>query len=444
MTKKYLSVAFAYVGVIVGAGLASGQDLLQYFLAFGAKGLIGIVALGVLNVIFGVVALQLGSYFRSDNHDEVFERITHPVLRRVIDVVLIFSAFTMGFVMLAGAGANLQQQFGVPTWAGSAICAVLVVVTAFLDFDRIMKVIGVFTPMIIVAISILTVYSLLRNHPGVAQLNAAAQNVTPALPNLWLSTINYFALCVVNGVAMAFVLGGSVLRIDVARKAGRLGGALIALVIAADAVTLFLNMDRIWDVGVPTLEIARGIHPAFALLYTIIIFALIYNTVFSLFYSTARRFSGGSDQRMRVILTGVTASGYANSLLGFKKLVGGMYPIIGYLGIALLLVLAIAWLHRRASVIREENLRHKLIRVQVRKHTDELDYTDDDRAEAQRLARASVVDGAALRRDADSIAEQIVATQDDAAAYARTQLPVDEDLVAEQIAEASPDSNESK
>ena len=52
MTKKYLSVAFAYVGVIVGAGLASGQDLLQYFLAFGAKGLIGIVALGVLNVIF--------------------------------------------------------------------------------------------------------------------------------------------------------------------------------------------------------------------------------------------------------------------------------------------------------------------------------------------------------------------------------------------------------
>ena len=29
MSKKYLSVAFAYVGVIVGAGLASGQDLLQ-------------------------------------------------------------------------------------------------------------------------------------------------------------------------------------------------------------------------------------------------------------------------------------------------------------------------------------------------------------------------------------------------------------------------------
>ena len=444
MTKKYLSVAFAYVGVIVGAGLASGQDLLQYFLAFGAKGLIGIVALGVLYVIFGVVALQLGSYFRSDNHDEVFERITHPVLRRVIDVVLIFSAFTMGFVMLAGAGANLQQQFGVPTWAGSLLCALLVILTAFLDFDRIMNVIGVFTPIIMIAIAVLAIYSLVTPHAGIAELNAAARNVTPALPNLWLATINYFALCVVGGIAMAFVLGGSILRIGEARRAGRIGGVLIALVLGADALALYLNVDRIWDVNVPALEIARSIHPLFAFGYTLVIFALIYNTAFSLFYSTARRFSGGSTSRMRLVLIGVVAAGYAASFMGFKKLIGIMYPVIGWLGVGLLIILAVAWLRERSAVLREENLRRKLIRVQVRKHADDLEYTEADRAEARNLARASVVDGAELRREADSIAEQIVATQDDAAAYARTQLPVDEELVAEQIAEASPDSTESK
>lgn len=420
MSKKYLSVAFAYVGVIIGAGLASGQDLLQYFLSFGAKGLIGIAVLGVLNVVFGVVALQLGSYYRSGHHDEVFERITHPALRRVIDVVLVFSGFAMGFVMLAGAGANLEQQFGLPAWAGSALCAVLVILTAFLDFDRIMKVIGVFTPMIIVAITILTVYSLATPHPGVAELNAAATQVTPALPNLWLSTINYFALCVVNGIAMAFVLGGSVLRIGEARRAGRIGGTIIALVIGADTLCLYLNMDRIWDVNVPALEIARSIHPAFAFVYTLIIFALIYNTVFSLFYSTARRFSGGSTTRMRIVLVGVVAVGYAASLMGFKKLIGGMYPIIG-------------WLRERSAVLREENLRRKLIRVLVRKHADDLEYTDEHRAQARTLAQASVVDGSELRREADSIAEQIADTQDDAAAYAREALPVDEALVEEAL-----------
>ena len=433
MSKKYLSAAFAYVGVIVGAGLASGQDLLQYFLAYGAIGLIGIAALGVLNVIFGAVALQLGSYYRSDNHDVVFEQIARPALRRIIDVVLVFSAFTMGFVMLAGAGANLEQQFGLPSWVGGALCAVLVVLTAFLNFDRIMNVIGVFTPIIMVAIVVLMIYSLVTPHASVAELDAAARNVTPALPNLVFSTLNYFALCVVGGIAMAFVLGGSILRIGEARRAGHIGGVLIALVLGADAVALYLNVDRIWNFDVPALEIARSVHPAFAFGYTLVIFALIYNTAFSLFYSTARRFSGGSTARLRIVLVAVVAAGYAASFMGFKKLVGVMYPIIGWLGVALLVILAIGWLRERSAVLREENLRRKLIRVMVRKHADDLEYTEEHRAQARTLAQASVVDGAELRREADSIAEEIADTQDDAAAYAREALPVDEALVEQAI-----------
>ena len=34
MKKESIQVALAYVGVLVGAGLSSGQDLLQYFLSF--------------------------------------------------------------------------------------------------------------------------------------------------------------------------------------------------------------------------------------------------------------------------------------------------------------------------------------------------------------------------------------------------------------------------
>ena len=440
MSKKYLSAAFAYVGVIVGAGLASGQDLLQYFLAYGAIGLIGIAALGVLNVIFGAVALQLGSYYRSDNHDEVFERIAHPALRRLIDVLLVFSAFTMGFVMLAGAGANLEQQFGLPSWMGGALCAVLVVLTAFLNFDRIMNVIGVFTPIIMVAIAVLMIYSLVTPHASVAELDAAARNVTPALPNLVFSTLNYFALCVVGGIAMAFVLGGSILRIGEARRAGHIGGVLIALVLGADAVALYLNVDRIWNFDVPALEIARSVHPAFAFGYTLVIFALIYNTAFSLFYSTARRFSGGSTARLRIVLIAVVAAGYAASFMGFKKLIGVMYPIIGWLGIALLVVLAVGWLRERSAVLREENLRRKLIRVMVRKHADDLEFKDEDRLKARHLARASVVDGVELRRDASSIAEEIADSQEDAAAYARAELPVDEALVEEALENGQPNA----
>ena len=49
LNKVSIKIALAYVGVIVGAGLSSGQDILQYFLSFGKVGMIGIVFLGILN-----------------------------------------------------------------------------------------------------------------------------------------------------------------------------------------------------------------------------------------------------------------------------------------------------------------------------------------------------------------------------------------------------------
>lgn len=35
MAKRVFNIALAYVGVVIGAGLSSGQDLMQYFVGFG-------------------------------------------------------------------------------------------------------------------------------------------------------------------------------------------------------------------------------------------------------------------------------------------------------------------------------------------------------------------------------------------------------------------------
>ena len=37
--RETLKIAFAFVGVIVGAGFASGQEVMQYFVGFGLDGL---------------------------------------------------------------------------------------------------------------------------------------------------------------------------------------------------------------------------------------------------------------------------------------------------------------------------------------------------------------------------------------------------------------------
>ena len=41
--KEVFKIAGAFVGVIVGAGFASGQEILQFFASFGSLGLVGIL-----------------------------------------------------------------------------------------------------------------------------------------------------------------------------------------------------------------------------------------------------------------------------------------------------------------------------------------------------------------------------------------------------------------
>ena len=71
------------------------------------------------------------------------------------DIALIISCFVVGFVRIAGAGSNLNQQFGLPFWAGGLLCVALVIVVSFLDFEKITSVLGIFTPMVFIMIMML-------------------------------------------------------------------------------------------------------------------------------------------------------------------------------------------------------------------------------------------------------------------------------------------------
>lgn len=142
----------------MGAGFATGQEVVQYFSSFGINGVWGIIIAGVIMTIAGTVFLQLGSYFHASEHNAVFRKVTHPIVSKLLDIAVIFTLFAVGFVMLAGAGSNMAQQFGWPAWVGSTLMLVLVLVTGLLDVDKVSNVIGLLTPTIIIAVIALLIY----------------------------------------------------------------------------------------------------------------------------------------------------------------------------------------------------------------------------------------------------------------------------------------------
>src|SRR5699024_12584990 len=88
-------------------------------------------------------------------------------------------------------------------------------------------------------------HSLIGHSFDFEQLNTVAKILPTNMPNIWVSVLNYFAICVMTGVSMAFVLGDSIIRIGVAEKGGAVGGAIVGLIIAITSLVWFVNVLKI-------------------------------------------------------------------------------------------------------------------------------------------------------------------------------------------------------
>ncbi|WJY89369.1 hypothetical protein CCONF_04090 [Corynebacterium confusum] len=80
--KKALMLGMAYFNCTVGAGFASGQEMLQYYADFGWWGVIGAIIALVLMPLAAMIAMQYGSYFQATSHDRVFSSVSGKFLAR--------------------------------------------------------------------------------------------------------------------------------------------------------------------------------------------------------------------------------------------------------------------------------------------------------------------------------------------------------------------------
>ena len=335
-------------------------------------------------------ALPICCYYHADSHDEVLAQIAHPLTKKILDITLVLSGFVIGFVMIAGAGSNLQQQFNLPFWMGGLICSLLIILVSFFDFKKIMNVLGIFTPILIVMILGIFIYTFWGKTYDFNEMNAIAQTLPSSLPNIWISVLNYFSLCAITAVSMAFILGSSLVRIKVAKEGGLIGGFLIGLIITLATLVLFAKVNVVKDAQIPMLVLVQQISPVFATIYAFVIFALIFNTAFSLFYSLASRLAKGNQKKMRLYLIGLVMIGYALSFVGFKQLISGFYPILGYLGMVLLVVLLRSWIVSRKDRQQEQKVRQKLVKLaQIKLHPNKY-FGKKEQIEYKRLENLSV------------------------------------------------------
>ncbi|MFJ8236190.1 hypothetical protein ACIQ34_10630 [Ureibacillus sp. NPDC094379] len=340
--NNILRIGSAFIGVIVGAGFASGQEILQYFTSFGILGIFGAILSTALFSFIGMVLVWLGSYTQTSSHKDVIYRISGRYLGTVIDYILIFTLFGVGVVMIAGAGSNLNQQFGLPFFVGSTLMTILVILTGLLKVNRVVSIIGGITPFLIFFVVLISIYSLLTMDASFASLNEVAQATPTTLPNWFISSINYVSFNVAVGASMSIVMGGTEKNPKTAAMGGLLGGLVLGILIILSHLAIFSKIEEVGTLDMPMLGIVSNLSPILGLLMSFVIFGMIYNTAIGMFFSFTARFAESGTKKFKIFFIVTMIVGYLASYVGFTELVSYFYPLIGYLGIVLMFALVAA------------------------------------------------------------------------------------------------------
>lgn len=392
---KTFKVALALVGLTVGAGFASGQEVIQYFLSFGYWGIVGAAIAGITIAVFSGWVYQLGSYYLADDHSAVFKSVSRPWIAKYMDITTMFTLFCIGFVMVAGAGANLEQQFGLPTWVGSAIMVVLLLLSGLLDVDKLTSVISFITPLLIICLLAAFVITLTDMPDNVGQINEIAQtnpHASGTFDNWLITALNYATLVMIMDTSMMLVFAGSHMNPVQAGKGGLLGGIMFAVLLLILTFVLFMNMEHVMGSDLPLLKVFDNMHPTVGVFVSIVIYLMIYNTAVGLFYALSRRLSHDKPGKFRPYYAVVVLIGFALSFIGFADLVGWVYPVLGYLGLVLAIVMGVAWFRDRENIQDETGRRERLAELaetQLNPASDDL--THAERAEVDELASNSHV-----------------------------------------------------
>src|SRR5690606_35216067 len=112
-------------------------------------------------------------------------------------------------VMIGGAGATVNQQYGLPVWVGGIAMGILAAGTVIFGLGKIVDVIGKIGPVIVVLTIFLGIAAILRNPSGLATANEVIPNLhlLKASSNWFYAALSYVGFCMLWLAAFMASLG---------------------------------------------------------------------------------------------------------------------------------------------------------------------------------------------------------------------------------------------
>jgi uncharacterized membrane protein YkvI len=352
-----LKVAATYIGTVVGAGFATGQELLQFFSKFGSMGLAGLLISTVMFIVFGYIIMDLGKKLNARSHVEIISYSSGNQLGTVIDYIITIFLFGSFSAMIAGTGALFTQQFNLPGLMGNILMALLTTLTVLTGINGVINSISFVVPFLLAAVIGTSVFSIMNIPPDIA--HAAINTGGSGLMNNWfLAAVLYVSYNTILSIAVLGPLGASAQNKKAIRNGSILGGLGLGLGSVMIYLALSGNASEIEGLEVPMIYVAGRISYFVQIIYAVVLTAEVYTTSVGALYGFAARITDIQKNPVKgsFVVAASTVAALLASQFGFSNLVKYLYPIVGYCGIILLVSLVYTTLINK-RIHRDESCR---------------------------------------------------------------------------------------
>lgn len=321
-------VMMTFIGIYLGASFVSGQEIYQFFGVFGGYGIAGMAVAVFVFFIFGCMIMRISHRTGIRDFEKLVVRGYHPILRLIFGGFTLLFMFTVVMVVVAGAGALLEQLCGFPAFVGSIFMGLLLAAAGTTGARGMVSAFGFVVPFM-VAVGLMSFFNLDLSPLATSPVSGS----NPLVGNWLIAALTFVSYNLLVAISVLTPIAPSV-ESDRAITRGIFWGSLLLFVIAMCVlVPIALHLPLVQDSSLPMLTLASAIHPVLGILYALLLLCGMFGSGLSCLYALSTRVRKIGPIHGKGLLIAIMAAATLGSIAGFKNLIATLFPLFGYFGL---------------------------------------------------------------------------------------------------------------
>lgn len=346
LSKEAFKIAITFAGTLIGAGFASGQELMQFFAYYGPAGLVGIGLSALLLCLLGAKLLCISHRQQFTSYHQLLYYVCGQKIGMLLDIAAGLCLLAEFTVMLAGLGTVGSECFDT-TYVNSMLFGIIAL-TATLTFGiRGITTVNLFCTPLLACIMIVVSISSLTYHSELTLL--APLHLTMWFPKpspYWLiASLLYVAYNLVIASTVITPIGAQAKHHQACIWGGIGGGLLLGLLALFVTAVILLHQPEIFLSQLPMLYVAAQQNPLAYALYCGGLLIAMFTTACASLYGCITKLASITNANYYLNLFAILLLGLVLSHVGFSKLIAAIYPLFGY--IAAWFMLKLLWFFLR-------------------------------------------------------------------------------------------------